>query len=87
MGASIAVPNWQQANQARRLHTDLLDQRHCLSRERSLRHPELKVSTPAHTKHLGWYVEFEFRVAHRRVFMVACMMVGAVWSGRCGCGS
>ena len=27
-----------------------------------LRHPELKVSTPAHTKHLGCYVEFEFRV-------------------------
>ena len=25
-------------------------------------HPELKVSTLAHTKHLGWYVEFEFRV-------------------------
>ena len=30
-----------------------------------LRHPELKVSTPAHTKHLGWYLEFEFRVTHR----------------------
>ena len=27
-----------------------------------VRHPELKVSTPAHTKHLGWYIEFEFRV-------------------------
>ena len=25
----------------------------------ALRHPELKVSIPAHTKHLGWYVEFE----------------------------
>ena len=27
--------------------------------------PELKVRTPAHTKQLGWYVEFEFRVTHR----------------------
>ena len=27
-----------------------------------MRHPELKVSTPAHTKHLGWYLDFEFRV-------------------------
>ena len=27
--------------------------------------PELKVRTPAHTKHLGWYLEFEFRVTHR----------------------
>ena len=25
--------------------------------------PELKVRTPAHTKQLGWYVEFESRVA------------------------
>ena len=24
--------------------------------------PELKVRTPAHTKQLGWYVEFESRV-------------------------
>ena len=24
-----------------------------------VRPPELKVSTPAHSKHLGWYVEFE----------------------------
>ena len=31
----------------------------------SLRHPELKVSTPAHTKHLGWYLEFEFQGTHR----------------------
>ena len=23
--------------------------------------PKLKVRTPAHTKHLGWYLEFEFR--------------------------
>ena len=29
-----------------------------------LRPPELKVRTPAHTKHLGWYLEFVFRVAH-----------------------
>ena len=29
-----------------------------------VRHPELKVSTPAHAKHLGWHVEFEFRVTH-----------------------
>ena len=28
-----------------------------------LRHPELKVSTPAHAKHLGWYLEFKFRAA------------------------
>ena len=28
-----------------------------------VRRPELKVSTPAHTKHLGWYLELEFRVA------------------------
>ena len=28
----------------------------------AVRHPEPKVSTPAHTKHLGWYLEFEFRV-------------------------
>ena len=27
--------------------------------------PELKISTPAHTKQLGLYVEFEFRVTHR----------------------
>ena len=27
----------------------------------AVRHPEPKVSTPAHTKHLGWYLEFEFR--------------------------
>ena len=26
--------------------------------------PEIKVRTPAHTKQLGWYVEFEFRVTH-----------------------
>ena len=26
--------------------------------------PELKVSTPAHTKQLGWHVEFESRVTH-----------------------
>ena len=24
--------------------------------------PELKVSTPAHAEHLGWHLEFEFRV-------------------------
>ena len=24
--------------------------------------PELKVRTPAHTEHLGWYLEFKFRV-------------------------
>ena len=24
--------------------------------------PKLKVRTPAHAKHLGWYLEFEFRV-------------------------
>ena len=29
-----------------------------------VRHPELKVSTPAHKKHLDWYLEFEFRVTH-----------------------
>ena len=28
---------------------------------RPVRPPKLKVSTPAHTKHLGWYVEFEIR--------------------------
>ena len=27
-----------------------------------IRHPELKLSAPAHTKHLGWHLEFEFRV-------------------------
>ena len=27
--------------------------------------PELKVRTPAHTKHLGWYLVFESRVTHR----------------------
>ena len=27
--------------------------------------PELKVKTPAHTKQLGWYVQFEFRGTHR----------------------
>ena len=26
--------------------------------------PELKVRTPAHTKQLGWHVEFESRVMH-----------------------
>ena len=30
----------------------------------ALRHPELKASTPAHTKHLCWYLEFESRVTH-----------------------
>ena len=30
----------------------------------ALRPPELKISTPAHTKHLGRCVEFEFRVTH-----------------------
>ena len=30
----------------------------------ALRPPELKVSTPARTKHPGWHVGFEFRVAH-----------------------
>ena len=35
-------------------------------RDGDLRHPELKVRTPAHTKQLGWYVEFESRVTHRR---------------------
>ena len=29
--------------------------------------PELKVRTPAHTKHQGWHLEFEFRVTHRPV--------------------
>ena len=33
-------------------------------RDGDLRHPELKVRTPAHTKQLGWYVEFESRVTH-----------------------
>ena len=28
------------------------------------RPPELKASTPAHAKHLGWYLEFESRVTH-----------------------
>ena len=28
----------------------------------AVRHPELKVRTPAHTKHPGWYLEFEFRL-------------------------
>ena len=37
-------------------------------RSRSLRHAELKVSTPAHAKNLGWYLEFEFRV--QRMIMV-----------------
>ena len=36
----------------------------CRRRSGPGRHPELKDSTPAHTKHLGWYVEFEFRVTH-----------------------
>ena len=27
-----------------------------------MRHPELKISTPAHTRPLGWYLEFAFRV-------------------------
>ena len=33
--------------------------------EHPAHHPELKVSTPANTKQLGWYVEFEIRVTHR----------------------
>ena len=32
------------------------------------RHPELKVRTPAHTKQLGRYVEFESRVTQARPF-------------------
>ena len=27
--------------------------------------PGTQSRTPAHTKHLGWYLEFEFRVTHR----------------------
>ena len=34
-----------------------------------LRHPGLKVSTTAHTKHPGWHVEFEFRVTHRGLLL------------------
>ena len=30
--------------------------------------PELKVRAPAHTKHLGWYLEFESRVTRRPSF-------------------
>ena len=33
-------------------------------RDPHLRPPQLKVSTQAHTKHLGWCAEFEFRVTH-----------------------
>ena len=36
----------------------------------SLCPPELKVRTPAHTKQLGWYVEFESRVTHRFIMWV-----------------
>ena len=41
-----------------------------------VRHPELKVSTPAHAKYLGWYLEFEFRVTHMRT---QATMVGGKW--------
>ena len=41
----------------------LADHRATAAAER-VRHPGLKVSTLARTKHLGWYVEFEFRVTH-----------------------
>ena len=39
--------------------------------------PELKVRSPAHTKHPGWYVEFESRVGvHRRFCRRASVLTG-----------
>ena len=38
-------------------------------RSADVRHPELKLSTPAHTKKPGWYAEFEFRVTHATPFV------------------
>ena len=34
--------------------------------------PELKVRTPAHTEHPGWYLEFESRVTRREVSAMIC---------------
>ena len=34
--------------------------------QRQVRHPELKVRAPAHTKHIGWHLEFELRVTQAR---------------------
>ena len=64
-----------------------------------MRPPKLKVRTPAHTKQLGWYLEFEFQVKHRDVSDWSCIVprdaaaAGGVfaqrWSrqswGWCGC--
>ena len=52
-----------------------------------MRSPGLKVSTPAHTKQLGWCVEFEFRVTHPHrliragsgVPRVAAKFPGSTW--------
>ena len=41
----------------------LVDLAGIVTLELPVRHPELKASTPARATHLGWHVEFEFRVA------------------------
>ena len=38
---------------------------------RSVCPPELKVSTPAHAKQPGWYLEFEFRVTQELAAVAA----------------
>ena len=55
--------------------------------DQSCKYPELKVSTPAHTKYLGWYLEFEFRVTHKPHHDVSGYHRAGndVWQGR-GCG-
>ena len=37
----------------------------------TVRHPELKVSTLAHTKHMGWHVEFESRVTQATMHIMS----------------
>ena len=44
-------------------------------------HPERKVRTPAHTKHLRWYVEFESQVTHRRPACAIPLVQVVVQSG------
>ena len=47
-----------------------------LGHNKSVRHPELKVGTPAHAKHLGWYLESEFRVA--QAFLRVTVLAGVL---------
>ena len=57
------LPRWQPLSQGGgRAGVTVADRRQQAS---VLCPPKLKVRTPAHTKHLGWYLGFQFRVTHR----------------------